>query len=145
VAAQNLGDAPHWGGGVQYSPATLGLSAREVLGQESRVRLYQDGRVVLPMNPSVGVEAGNAPVLGGLGLELALATPSLPVFLRCGYAQGDNQPSGAYGISAGFGVAWNGLQLDYAFTSLGELGASNRLGLAWNPGHVSAAAQPPVK
>jgi hypothetical protein len=133
VAAQNLGSPPHWDGGTQYSPATVGLSAREALGGSGRVRLYQDGRLVLPTNPSNGVETRNAPVLGGAGLELALATPALPVFLRCGYAQGDNQPNGIYGISAGFGLGWRGFQFDYAFSSLGDLGALNRLGLSWIP------------
>jgi hypothetical protein len=131
VAAQNLGSAPHWPGSVQYSPATLDLSAREALGTTGCLRLFQDARVVFPFAPSTGVESQGAPVLGGLGLEWALATPSLPVCLRLGYAQGDNQPSGAYGVSAGFGVAWNALDFDYAFLSLGDLGASNRLGLAW--------------
>ncbi|HTB34925.1 MAG TPA: hypothetical protein VK842_08685 [bacterium] len=138
LAAQNLGIAPHWAGSPQYSPATLGLSAREALGAAGRLRMYQDARLVLPMAPS-GVATQGAPVLGGLGLEWALPTPSLPVFLRVGYAQGDNQPSGAYGVSAGFGLAWQKLGFDYAFTSLGDLGASNRLGLSWDFGPGPAA------
>lgn len=132
LAAQNLGTAPHWDGGVQYSPSTLGLGLRECLGAEGGLRLLQDFRLVEPMDlGGGGLEPDVSPLLAGLGLEWALPTPALPVCLRLGYAWGDDEADAPFGLSGGVGVDWGGVHLDYAFTWLGGLGGSNRLGISW--------------
>ena len=60
-----------------------------------------------------------------LGVEYAYDNM---VFVRAGYK------FGAYegGLSAGFGFKYNNIMIDYALTSLGNLGVTNRLSLGFN-------------
>jgi tetratricopeptide (TPR) repeat protein len=54
-------------------------------------------------------------------------------FLRAGYqvSQQNNELGGLTGLTAGAGIRWNDLELDYAYLPYGDLGTSNRVSLSY--------------
>jgi hypothetical protein len=126
---------------VPESPLSLGLAVQHLgpslkfdaegfsLPTTVRVgaayRLVGDGTVFAL---DVTVPADNDLRLGvGIAQEL-LGT----IILRGGYRYewGGNDLGGASGVTAGFGVRFEGLLLDYAFVSYGDLGPTNRVSLS---------------
>lgn len=75
---------------------------------------YQRGE---PVNYSVGAEAG----LNGF------------LFARLGYLQSLKAAGGGAGLSAGVGLAWGALRLDFAYGSVGDLGRARFGTLSWLP------------
>jgi hypothetical protein len=133
LAAMDLGRVPQWAGGTQYGPSTLDLAGRQALSASGAVRLLEDLRAVQPLDlGGAGWGAAAGPALLGAGLEWALPTPALPVWLRLGYTVGDHSPQAPADLSGGFGLDWGGVHVDYAFVWLGGLGGSHRLGLSWS-------------
>jgi hypothetical protein len=71
---------------------------------------------------------------GHFGTELAWGR-ELKTALRAGYVLGPANELGALsGLSAGFGLGWSGLQVDYAFSFQGDFGNDQRLSLTYSFG-----------
>lgn len=51
--------------------------------------------------------------------------------LRAGYAVRDTDLGGLTGLTAGIGVRWQALRVDYAFAPFGSLGQTHRVALNW--------------
>lgn len=75
---------------------------------------YQRGE---PVNYAVGAEAG----LNGF------------LFARVGYLRTLKAAGGSAGLSAGLGLAWGALRLDFAYGSVGDLGRARFGTLSWLP------------
>ena len=118
----NLGKAPKLGGEGSDLPLTVGAGISRRFW--SRLLLTADFRRNLPENMSSQ----------GAGLEFQLHEL---IALRGGYLytkdNGERGKSMPKGVSGGFGMKVSGLTLDYAITSMGELGYVHRatLGLAF--------------
>lgn len=64
---------------------------------------------------------------------------------RIGYDTVTREVPGLSGLSLGFGAAWRGLEIDYAFGAAGELGLTHRVGVgfAWGRGDEEKAPRRP--
>jgi hypothetical protein len=142
AVVRNLGSAPHTEGFEVPSQTLCELSAREILGLDGQLVLYQDVRAIFPQ--MYGQSTPSAEVLNykttgepfhlalGAGAEYLIGDGDMGLALRLGYAYDAGSPPIPFGIGTGFGVRWNGGQLDFAYSFLGELGSSQRVGLSWN-------------
>lgn len=67
-----------------------------------------------------------------LGLEGVFKQPKWKGFLRLGYNQGRAHGiSGLTGVTAGTGLDFNQVRIDYAWVPFGDLGATNRVAVAF--------------
>jgi hypothetical protein len=168
---------PAWGGvsaefvrdAAGATMAGFGAGALLPLGSVLRVGAAvqhlgtTSGGFSLPGRVRVGAAARlgetlSAGVEGAYGLQDKLATMALglewsPVRLiavRAGYRQPfrSQRIDGLTGLTAGLGVRWRSLGVDYAFQPYGDLAVSHRVGLTWTGAHkvvpASAAAAPSV-
>jgi hypothetical protein len=140
LALRDLGKPPSWTGSDTPAPTTLELGFRESISGDWQFHLYENGGVLDP----IGDSQAQANWFYGAGVEMHMDT-EYPIDLRVGYAGESANPAPPYGLSAGFGISGYGLELDYAFTDLGDLGSSQRLGLTWRSGGGAAAQDDPVK
>jgi hypothetical protein len=144
LAIENVGVAPQWTYGASISPMTLAMGLREAVFDNRRLRLFEDLREVFPFDPSGETPAtqGDSMLLGW-GVEYVLPQGLFPLCLRAGYCASNDGLAAPQGLSVGFGLTWKRVSFDYAFVSLGELGASNRLGLSWELPHQASPMPEP--
>lgn len=118
VAVLNLGPAMSIGSGSDPLPFRLQMGARWHISD--RISALLDGFMPVDQDPyaAIGVE-GRFP----LGESLAAGA-------RGGYNVARTRGvDGLAGLTAGFGVEWNQLRLDYAWVPYGDLGVSHRFTL----------------
>ena len=67
--------------------------------------------------------------------------------LRVGYQANlaDNQIQGLTGLTAGIGVTYEGLGLDYAYLPYGDLDNTHRISLSYKFGHKEQSSEPAAK
>ena len=135
LAWSNVGLMPSWAGSDAYaSPESLDLALRETLSLQRRWRLYEGLRLVHPtadLDDAANVLGHTAELRAQAGLEYGLDWRGFPLALRAGYAGQSGGLPLPGGLAAGFGLRWLGGSFDYAFTSLGDLGFGQSLGMTW--------------
>ena len=118
--------ASHLGGGLKYGsvsePLPMTLRAGSLLKLNTRWSAALD--VVSP-------KGGDA--FGALGTEYRLSTGGGVAWaLRAGYSTASSDVEGATGLSAGAGMAMNGMRLEYGFVPYGDLGSTHRMSLSYD-------------
>lgn len=138
AALRNIGSVPDWAGEKPYRPESLEFSGRESLPTFPGPRLYEFLGLEFPDDqaPLSTLESSDPQTTYGVGVDYI--PKHSPWTVRASYTNGDANTALPYGVSAGFGLTWSGIEFDYTYSALGALGSSNILGLTWNP---SAAHQ----
>ncbi len=131
LSALNMGAAPNLGAG--NSNARLPLNFRAGLGL-----MRMAGFKVLGEYRRWN-ESGQDSLAGGA--EFMLAFDRAELAWRAGYESGLAE-GGVAGASAGVGVGYAGLRIDYSYQMLGELGSGQRLSLDWRYKNSPAQARP---
>jgi hypothetical protein len=122
VAFANLGSAQAFDQVSDPLPGLLRLAAKALVVDSKEVRIDASAELDRPW-------ASNDPVLFNLGGEYWYE--SLVAF-RAGYRFGVDQGN----LSLGIGVKWGGLEFDYAYVSMGDLGLSQRFSLSTQLGQL---------
>jgi outer membrane protein OmpA-like peptidoglycan-associated protein len=114
AVGRNIGIA-YYGSNLEQMPMEIGLGAGAVFGP---TRFALD--LVAPIEGGLSVRAG------------AEYRPASALALRLGYRAGPQDIASlglASGLTAGLGVSYSGLGLDYAVTPYGKMGMAHRLGI----------------
>jgi hypothetical protein len=140
AALRNIGSVPDWAGETPYRPESLEFSGRESLPTLPGTRFYEFLGLEFPDDqaPLSTLASSDPQTTYGAGIDY---TPKhSPWVVRASYTNGDANSAFPYGLSAGFGLTWSGIQFDYTYSALGALGSSNILGLTWAPSTAHHAA-----
>lgn len=109
------------GPGVKFSEEAESLPLTAVAGAALRAT----GSSLF--TASFSIPKGGYPY-GGAGGEFQVGKG---VFLRFGYSSRQSATGGLAGVSAGAGVAWKKIRVDFSMISMGVLGISNSFGLVY--------------
>lgn len=118
IVGQNIGK------GLKYGDEESPLAATYRLGMSGPVRknLLWAADLNFPKD---------GPRWLAVGTEYAVALKTATVYGRAGYNTAAWDTKGLNGISAGFGLVYGGLNLDYAMRTMGVLGSTHHLGLGY--------------
>jgi hypothetical protein len=140
AALRDIGSVPDWAGESPYRPESLEFSGRLGLPMFPGPRLYEFLGLEFPDDkaPLSTLESSDPQTYYGIGIDYI--PKHSPWVVRASYTNGDANSALPYGLSAGFGLTWSGIEFNYTYSALGELGSSNILGLTWASSTVQHAA-----